>query len=101
MTWTSNGMPAWTLKAAQGRLRTIDGRRAKVLVQRSRLPSFRCGRALVNETISVAIRDQGLHDNWLGMVACLNGPDTASSEKQVRSMLASVRFDYPPCHPES
>jgi hypothetical protein len=90
VTWTENGNPAWnfkTFKQSEGRLVTVGGRPAKLLVETSGRP---CGSIDADELIEVVIPN-GRY-NWYEMDACIRGPDVTTAESQVRAMLHTVQF---------
>lgn len=91
VTWTENGNPAWnfkTFRQGEGRRTTVGGRPARVLVKTS---VRTCGPIHADESIEVVIPN-GRY-NWYEMDACIQGPDVATAEAQVRAMLRTVQFE--------
>jgi hypothetical protein len=88
--WENRGSPGVRVATFPGEKLRVDGRVARLSVQRP----GRCGGVGADETISVAIA-RPLAGNWTQVDACLRGPRLASLEQQVRALLASARFLTP------
>jgi len=88
--WENRGSPGVRVATFPGEKLRVDGRVARLSVQRP----GRCGGVGADETISVAIA-RPLAGNWTQVDACLRGPKLAPLEQQVRALLASARFLTP------
>ena len=86
--WSANAFPGWTLAAERGTSTTIAGRPAKV---RTESPGD-C--ASIGAQVSVtAFIERPLNTyNWYQMLACVNGPNAGVAERQLMTMLATVRL---------
>jgi hypothetical protein len=85
--WENQGYPGWTLASVKGTTTTIGGRPAKRNVQRP----GECSAIGADETVAVAIQGPGAA-NWTQFTGCLRGPDLATGEHEIDSLLASTTF---------
>ena len=82
--WTREGFPNWKLSDAPGVPQQIAGRPSRLAIRRP----GRCASLGADETILASItRPSG---NWYQLLACLRGPSLATSERQVRQLLATT-----------
>lgn len=82
--WTREGFPNWKLSDAPGVAQQIAGRPSRLAIRRP----GRCASLGADETILASItRPSG---NWYQLLACLRGPGLATSERQVRQLLATA-----------
>ena len=84
--WTSDGTPSWDLANQQGEATTIAGRPAKIAINR---PGD-CSAIGAQESMSAYI-DLGDGTHFYEMDACISGSDTTQREKDVMTMLSTVR----------
>jgi hypothetical protein len=89
--WSANAFPLWTLAAERGTSTTIAGRPAKV---RTESPG-RCASLGAQVTVTAFIERALNSYNWYQMLACVNGPNEGVAERQLMSMLATVRLIQP------
>jgi hypothetical protein len=88
LTWTENGSPSWTCQQAKGTAISVGGHRATIQIDH---PGT-CGRIGGDESISIVVENPSLPDNWWRIDACIRGPDMATAEEQLQSMLRTVQF---------
>lgn len=86
VSWTTNGFPGWSLRHAPGSQLRVGGREAKLEVT-----SNSCGIG-ADEMMQVVIAMPASADNWYQLDACIRAPNPASSEREVRQLLRTVRF---------
>jgi hypothetical protein len=82
------GLPGLDARGSvKGTTTTIGGRPAKRNVQRP----GECSAIGADETVAVAIQGPGAA-NWTQFTGCLRGPDLATGEHEIDSLLASTTF---------
>jgi len=87
VTWSIVGSLSWTLKAARGTPLEVDGFRAKLL--RGEYP---CGH-IPGADLGLVLRVQSdVPHNFYELRACIAGPDSASTEAEVRAMISSTKL---------
>ncbi len=89
VTWTQWGMPAMSFKRFPGKPSRIGGRPARIHVGHADRDCTRLGG---QETITAYIASRFAGDNWIAMIACLRGPNLATSKAQVEHMLATTTW---------
>jgi hypothetical protein len=88
--WWAGSFPGWTLADYSGTSTTIASRPAKVLTE----PAGNCFGLAARVTVSAYI-ERAVPANYYGMLACANGPNVGAIERQVMTMLATVRLIQP------
>ena len=89
VTWVQWGMPAMSYKHFPGKPTRIGGRPARIHVGRA---DRDCAHLGGQETIDAHISSRVAGDNWTAMIACLRGPNLATSKAQVEHMLATTTW---------
>jgi hypothetical protein len=85
--WSRHGFPGWNLSLAPGTPQRIAGRPSRHAIRRPGDCAIQIDGA--DETI-VAFISRPVTHNWYQLLACLRGPNLASSEAQVRELLATT-----------
>jgi hypothetical protein len=86
--WSTHTWLGWSFRRAQGTPLRVGGRAAKLDVMHDS-----CGIGadeMIDVVIAIPGRAEG--DSWYELDACIRGPDTSKSEREVRQLLRTVRF---------
>lgn len=89
VTWMQWGMPAMSYKHFPGKPSRIGGRPARIHVGGADRDCTSLGG---QETITAYVASRVARDNWIAMIACLRGPNLATSTAQVEHMLATTTW---------
>jgi hypothetical protein len=85
--WSYDYLPSWDLGIEQGSLTTVDGRQAKVDIEKPGL----CFQIKGTETIDVSVTDPTAN-HYFSLIACLRGPLNKTTVNGFNKVLHSTKF---------